>query len=186
MKHFDAEFVNTEENVVVMDYQPRLLRHARRLVAEPHPIEALLLYAAWAEHWLNGLLLTRLMKQGSTYPAARKRVRNADVPEKLGSLWGELSLPPLAGRHEGRLRALFTCRNDFVHYKWEPLQQEQTKDGDPAMRGAVNQIEETVAYCHDYALMVLSAGALDVAERIFEVQPLRQHLLDQYSLTWAM
>jgi hypothetical protein len=69
-----------------------------------------------------------------------------------------------------------------VHYKWEPLQQEQTKDGDPAMREAVGQIEDTVAYCHDYSLTVLSGGRTDVAERVFQVAPLRQHLIDQYRL----
>jgi hypothetical protein len=139
-------------------------------------------YAAWAEHWLNGLLLTRLMKQGYTYTNARARVRKADVPEKLGKLWIELSLPPLDGTHEARLRALFTCRNDFVHYKWEPIQHEQTEDGDPAMREPVKQIENTVTYCHDYSLTVLSGGAVEVAERIFQVPPLRQHLADRYRL----
>src|SRR5712691_9358388 len=53
MEHFRREFAEDANAAQAWNYQRNLLRSARRAQREPHPIEAVILYATFAEHWVN-------------------------------------------------------------------------------------------------------------------------------------
>src|SRR5262245_57618994 len=76
----------------VIDFRPRLLRLARTLANEPHPMEAVVLYATWAEHWVNAILVTTALRRGQKERAAIRLVRSG-FATKLDGHWTRLELP---------------------------------------------------------------------------------------------
>jgi hypothetical protein len=93
--HIQGEFVETDDVKEVLDFQPRLLASARQLASRPHPIEAVILYATWMEHWLNALLLTTMVRRAMTESHALQLIRQANIEAKLGGLWTLVELPAL-------------------------------------------------------------------------------------------
>lgn len=58
---------------------PHLDRLLQRAASHTHPIEAVILYATWMEHWLNAVLLTTMLRQNMTLEGALHLIRQANI-----------------------------------------------------------------------------------------------------------
>jgi hypothetical protein len=168
--HVQEHFADNEQLQVVIDYQPRLLYSARNLSRRPHPIESVILYATWTEHWVNAILLTTALKRGTSEKDAVQMVRDATFRAKLGWLWMMLGLPPIPEPHLSRVQLLADIRNEHVHYKWKG--QEPDVLYDPARERltlAVTSISDTVAALVEFELTALLGQEIALADRLFNV-----------------
>jgi hypothetical protein len=181
MGHFTREFAEDPNVALAWNYQKQLLAGARRTRAETHPVESIILYATWAEHWVNAVLLARALARGLAEEDTVRMLRDAQWPAKLGWLWRTFGLVELEAQHRGRLQHLIDTRNEYVHYKWKG--KKLVEDGmDEPLTGAIRDIEPTIAYLVDYQLKEISGPALREAAKLFGVD-LRRELRASYEPT---
>lgn len=168
--HIQTNFVDNDHLSVVIDYQPRLLHLARALAKRPHPIESVILYATWTEHWVNAILLTAALKRRLSEEHAVQMVRDAGFRAKLGWLWASLGLPNIPEPHRSRVQLLADIRNEHVHYKWKGQEPDVLYDPDrERLTLAVRSIEETVVALVDFEITRILAEDIAVADRLFGV-----------------
>jgi hypothetical protein len=166
--HVQQEFVDSEDVKEVIDFQPRLLASARLLASRPHPIEAVILYATWMEHWLNALLLTTMLKRDMTEAHALQLIRQANMEAKLGGLWALAQLPPLPEEHIKRIRFLAEVRNEHVHYKWKGQDPDVLYGPSSRLALAVSDIEQTIQDLVNFEIDLLMPE-ISIANRLFAV-----------------
>jgi hypothetical protein len=179
LEHFRKEFAEDPEVAMALNYQAQILVSARRARSENHPVEAVILYATWAEHWVNAVLIARALASGLPEDDATKMLKDAKWDAKLGWLWRTHGLADLDPYHRGRLQHLINTRNEFVHYKWKGTKLMKEDANQPSHKGAISEIEPTIAYLIDYQLKEISGPAITQAAQLFRVD-LRAHLRSSY------
>ena len=177
LDHLQKHFVDWEDVKTVFDFTKELLTGARTLApGRTHPIAAVVLYATWAEHWLNAILLTRAQKLGRTSLEADAMIRSARFPDKVGWLWNMLALPPLDGDHLKKLRTLNSTRNYYLHYRYEGGDPDKLLVGESELAAALVDIEATVKYAQTFELDEILAEEVAVASAAFSFD-VRTYLL---------
>jgi hypothetical protein len=136
----------------IVNHLDSLLSGARRAFEAGDRGQSLILYATWAEHWINGLVQTRMESLRHPYETTRSVIRDVRFEGKLTWLVAVLGLPPIPEEARRALVRLAGDRNEFVHYKWPPLQE----DGQLAIR---RKHEETIAAVESYIGMLLEYEA---------------------------
>jgi hypothetical protein len=166
--HVQREFVDSEDVKEVLDFQPRLLASARLLASRPHPIEAVILYATWMEHWLNAVLLTTMLRKRMTESHSLQLIRQSNMDAKLGGLWSLIELPALPEEHIRRIKFLAAVRNEHVHYKWEGRDPDVLYGPTSRLTLAVADMDRTVQDLVDFEIN-LFAPEIAAASRLFAV-----------------
>lgn len=169
-EHVQKNFADSEELKTVIDFQPRLLYSARSLARRPHPIEAVILYATWMEHWLNAILLTTALKQGRPEADAVQMVREIGIRGKLGWLWSMLRLPAITATDTDRIAFLAEVRNEHVHYKWKGQDPDVLFGETSRLSVAINDIEETVRSLVESECSSVIGDEIVYANRLFQVE----------------
>jgi hypothetical protein len=179
--HVQKEFVETDDVKEVLDFQRRLLASARQLALRPHPIEAVILYATWMEHWLNSLLLTTMLQRFMSEPHALQLIRQANIQTKLAGLWSLVELPPLPEMHVKRIEFLAEVRNEHVHYKWKGQDPDVLYGPMARLSLAVAEIDRTVQDLVAFEINLLKAE-IETANRLFDVDLACS--MRQWALEW--
>ncbi len=168
LEHVQASFVESGDVQAVIDFQPRLVATARSLVGLAHPIESLILYATWVEHWLNATLLTTALRRGLSEAEAIQLVRQG-VETKLASIWRLLELPTIPDDHIRKLKALAEVRNEHVHYKWKGQDPDVLFSPGARLSLALADVDDLVRSLVLFELDELLATDIAVANRLFQV-----------------
>ena len=104
-REFDDDLV-----LFVRDHTSTLLKRARNHRIEGDHYLACLLYATWAEHWLNGLISTVGERRKLRPDEAAQIIRETPLRGKLTWLLTLLGLPRMADRHRNSVIRLMDLR----------------------------------------------------------------------------
>ncbi len=180
ISHFRArhQYADAADGKIVLDYSRDLRAQARELAAAGQLVAPIILYATWVEHWLNGVLLTRLLTRKVPYEQAQGLLREASARAKYSWVWTLLDLPPLSREDLLRLQRLSDTRNQYVHHKWPFQPTEAVEKSDARLHAILEEAEPLCGRLIDYDLDHISSPALPVAERVFGIA-LRDFLRQQ-------
>ncbi|XSG76755.1 hypothetical protein ACP8Y2_07055 [Herpetosiphon llansteffanensis] len=105
-----------------LNYTNELLDEALDVVERENGLLAIILYATWCEHWINGIITSIAQRQGMTGVQIEKLFKgNRSLFLKYTKVLDNLRIPRFDESIRESLLTLAKHRNDFVHYKWEPL-----------------------------------------------------------------
>ncbi len=104
-----------------LNYTNELLDEALDTIERENGLLAIILYATWCEHWINGIITSIARRQGQSDADIKRLIRKHNLGDKYTKVLDGLNLPRFDESIREALRALAKQRNDFVHYKWEPL-----------------------------------------------------------------
>jgi hypothetical protein len=148
---------------IVSDYRSTLLRLARSFVREKrYPDEiALMFYATWFEHWINGLFESRARGCGFTRKAMVARMRWEKLKDKYQKFPASIKLPSIAAAHVKTVVRCSEIRNDFVHYKFAGSADSlrSIERNERKIRKVIAQSEKAVRYLSRYERIHLFKGA---------------------------
>ena len=158
---------NTFASPVQYDYQSDLINEARRYEGMGDFNLALMFYATWFEHWLNGMFVAREPMVALEREEIIRLIRETDLASKTGHIWQLLFGEKLPGDVVQTILKVAEARNAFVHYTWTPYLSEAEERAEKrelhnlAQRAAaavtqLSAIEDKIAF----------AGSLDRLSRI--------------------
>ncbi|MFD3162835.1 hypothetical protein [Herpetosiphon sp. NSE202] len=104
-----------------LNYTNELFDEALDAVERENGLLAIILYATWCEHWINGIITSIARRQGQSDPTIKRLIRKHNLYQKYTEVLDGLRIPRFDESIREALRTLAKHRNDFVHYKWEPL-----------------------------------------------------------------
>jgi hypothetical protein len=150
----------------VLDHTTSILERARRFREDGDYYFACLLYATWAEHWLNGLISTAGQRRKLQNDEVVQIIRDTPLRGKLTWLLGLFDLPRIADRHRNALIRLTDLRNGFVHYKWQGKNDAAMDQEDEDFKQVVTGFERTVKYLQGYTARNVFSGSLGRVRKV--------------------
>ena len=145
-----ARALTTQEIIPeVPDLRPTILSEARAYARGTDPEIAILLYATWFEHWINGLMSNR----GRHVPLSRGEsecLLFSNLEAKYLSFPAIFGFPRIAQKHLRTILEVAAARNQFVHYKYRA--HDINKDSPLKIRctHAVKRTEAVIRYLFRY------------------------------------
>src|SRR6476659_8838632 len=106
------------------DYQSELINEARRYESMGDFDLALMFYATWFEHWLNGMFVAREPMVALEREEIIRLIRETDLASKTGHIWQLLFGEKLPGDVVETILTVAEARDAFVHYKSTPYPSE--------------------------------------------------------------
>lgn len=110
----------TEFNFIV-DHKDSVLQQARAFAQESATDFALMFYATWIEHWLNGMYAWQAKRSGTSGEDLLRKLRFGSMNKKMTSDWIATFGEELDTSWVNIMLEIADHRNSFVHYKW-PVQ----------------------------------------------------------------
>lgn len=133
--------------LIVADYKGTLLEEARNYLNLNNINLAILIFGTWWEHWLNGIVESRTIKEGLEENDFKDIVRSLNNKAKSSWLLKLLKLPPLDSKHLEVIAKLIERRNQFVHYKYSDRQPSVNENLDSSFFVALESaIEYFISY----------------------------------------
>jgi hypothetical protein len=169
LEHVRREFVDSDDLKVALDFQPRLLATALDLSHRSHPIEAVILYATWCEHWLNATLISAALGRGLVEKDVKEMIRSSNAAAKLGWLWRLLGLPELPPNLRSAVDFLSEVRNEHVHYKWTSHDPDALTHENSRLTLAIAEVRSVVEGLIDFEIHDIVGTHIAVADRLFSV-----------------
>lgn len=111
----------------VIIHTDTLLDEARSYLKDQKIELAIVLYGTWWEHWLNGVIENRVIKQGLDGNDFKDIVRSLNNRAKTSWLFKLLGLPLLDVEQLKIMNSLSEKRNQFIHYKYPANEWEDDK-----------------------------------------------------------
>lgn len=147
--HLDA-IRNAGEVTWVIDHTRDLLQSARKFKRRHEHEQALLMYATWAEHWINSLIATASQRSKLSQEDLECMIRETSFRGKLTWLLRLLRLRPISQKHLSVTLRLAELRNGFVHYKWRGKSESAKAQQDTELAATIVQFEKTIRYLLRY------------------------------------
>jgi len=108
---------------MIIDHRHDLLRRARSSARTEDRYIAVVFYATYIEHHLNGII-EKLCSRRNPPVASTRILRETTLNAKCTWILELLGAPPLGNLWVKRIMELADARNSFIHYKWHPLPNE--------------------------------------------------------------
>lgn len=164
----------------VFDHRDSLLGRASSAASKGELGISLVLYTTWVEHFVNGLLLRSLERQGTSPESCKALIRELRLATKLTALWEVAQLPKLSAAHVKLIDRAVSLRNAFVHYKWPSVSEQEEKHQRSELREITTQIGSLAQVFHEIEDQALWSGRRNeiiqalhnsIVERIEEIGP---------------
>ncbi len=125
------------------DFRQDLLNRARSFKRRRNNHDAILYYATWFEHWINGVLLRglRSLDERESY----QMIRDVGLRGKFSWLLALVHEKRIPQRHVKTVLHVCDLRNEFVHHKYK-LADIDSDDEDKQLKCAQRSAEKTVRY----------------------------------------
>lgn len=118
---FIREAIDAQDEIAIqITHQERILSEAKRYQAMGDHDLAVLMYATWAEHWLNGVLIAALDRQ-EVDPSEATQILKSTLHAKTGWIWTILYGSSMPTDVRASILRVADARNTFVHYKWTSM-----------------------------------------------------------------
>jgi hypothetical protein len=149
-QEYIASLLETDFEVdVTIDHGSDLLTEARKFRDSGKPEYAIMFYATWVEHWLNGSLVSVGRRLGLE-DAEVLRLLYKPILDKAGVSWRRCFGTPFPQRARARIKRLSELRNDFVHYKWKAVPEDRgPHDEYEALLGEAEELVEELDSLYD-------------------------------------
>jgi hypothetical protein len=137
------------ENLTIT-YAQSLSTKANELYLEKEYDLSIVTYATWWEHWINGVIHSKLSAKDVTEKEFKEVIKSLNIRSKCTWFLKLLDLPQLDSGHLKTMDELVERRNQFVHYKYpsRPIDDpEGTQQKIDNMFGSIKNAEE---YFNDY------------------------------------
>ena len=95
-----------------------LLNRAEDEANSGHAEIAIMFYALWIEHTVNGNLMIGLQRKGYDSEIVNLLIREVKLQVKITVLWQIAGFPQLSDSEARLIEQISQARNSFVHYKW--------------------------------------------------------------------
>jgi hypothetical protein len=112
---------------------------------ERHEV-AILLYATFFEHRINGIIDTFVRQKGLRAQIAIDLIRRMNIQQKLTSVLELLGAPPFGKVESDRIDGIMNRRNEFAHYKWKPRHDKSSNSLVPV----ISECQKIVEAINDY------------------------------------
>jgi hypothetical protein len=145
----------------VYDHRDSLLDRASSAASEGQLEIAVVLYMTWIEHFVNGLLLLSLERQGISLESCKVLIRELRLAAKLTALWEIARLPELSATHLKLIDRAASLRNAFVHYKWPSVSKQEEDHRRDELGEIVAQIGSLAQTFHEIENQALWSGRRD-------------------------
>ena len=136
-----------EEFIMIIDHKSNILEEARSFVTNKKYELALVTYATWWEHWLNGILEVKLYKKDIKGKDFKNVVASLNNRAKTTWFLKLVDLPEMSNQHLSVMAKLAEKRNSFVHYKYPPSDSLDSKE---SLQEFFAEVESSLAYFIDY------------------------------------
>lgn len=160
------EYLPSREALIV-DHRWELEKQAALLSDAEEPIAALVLYATWLEHWLNGVLARQARRFGMTDEDRKQMLRDVSMRAKLGWVFRLFQLPALDAEIVKDFFDVTETRNGYVHYKWSFKELGDEKEEKTRLRRIVAKMPSMLSMLRDYEQRTFYTKAYDVAQQVF-------------------
>ena len=126
------------------DFKGDLLSTARRLKRAKQDNEAVLYYATWFKHWINGVLLRK--GQALAERESCQMLRDVNLRGKFTWLLALVHGKRIPQTHVKATMQIGELRNEFIHYKYRMLDVDQTDERKPKLLDALRSAENAIRY----------------------------------------
>jgi hypothetical protein len=127
---------------MIIDHRSTLLSYADREVRDGNGEVAVVFYALWIEHTVNGCLIRGLERKGYGPEVINPLIRELNLRTKITALWNIAGFPPLADENIRTIDQIAQARNGFVHYKYPGYAE--------SIRGSMNEgLKRAIERSHD-------------------------------------
>lgn len=139
------------------DFRPDLLKQARTLKRRNQLNEASLYYATWFEHWINSFYDRKANALDEN--EFRQMIRDVNLRGKFTWLMTLVVGRRIPDRHLRAVVRVSDLRNEFVHYKFKPVDVEKSEDEFEQLRQAHKAAEMAVRYLQEFETRHFYKGA---------------------------
>ncbi|MEW9872569.1 hypothetical protein [Arthrobacter sp. HS15c] len=106
------------EFYLIVDHKDSVLEQAKEFAEAGKADFAIMFYAMWIEHWLNGMYVWKSTSRGAPQEEVVGQLRNSSMKQKLTSKWNTAFGDELPANWVHLMLDIAGHRNDYVHYKW--------------------------------------------------------------------
>jgi hypothetical protein len=123
----------------VLNHKSSVLKEARHFAQEAKGEFAIMFYATWIEHWLNGMYVWKLERLGKPGEYILERLQRRSIKQKVTTEWTSAFGENFDSAWKKSILEIAAHRNAFVHYKW------QVEDDDDAFSESKAKVQELLA-----------------------------------------
>lgn len=153
MKYIDStvipKLLQKGQFLWAIDHRCTLLNEARSYFSYGAFELALLLYATWIEHFMNGIVESGARRKRVASREIPELIRNTSLSSKMSWLLHLLGLTPIASPKRHYIEQIMHSRNSFVHYKWK-FENIDDDSHDTQLERLLEPIEGLVTYLKAY------------------------------------
>jgi hypothetical protein len=139
------------------DFRPGLLKQARSLKRRNQLNEASLYYGTWFEHWINSFFDRKAHRLDES--EFRQMIRDVNLRGKFTWLLALVVGWRIPEKHLRAVIRVCDLRNEFVHYKWKPVDFDKSEDELEQLRQAHRAAESAIRYLQEFETRHLFKGA---------------------------
>ena len=141
---------------LVTDHRDSLLKKAECFLKTNDLELAIVLYALFFEHAINGIIVRVLEKNKIANKTKNEILRSASLKAKLTWVLELLNLPKFNEKHVKFILKIAEERNAFVHYKFNAYHADH--DNEEPLKTILNDVKKTIRYTKNYETKITYKG----------------------------
>lgn len=162
-EHSESESIN-----FISDHTTSILKEARELVLRGQYEIAIILYATWLEHWINGLIISLISRRNMSEETKIQIVRDTNFRSKFTWLLELLDAPVIEETYFKAVLRASELRNGYVHYKWCPWPDGDSKSLETELKTAIDNLEPAIEYLLNYEKETLFGDTEEIVRKYIE------------------
>jgi len=157
---FDKIFkaLKNHEISFIVDHTDSIIQQAKSFADRGDFDLSILMFATYFEHSLNAIIAHDLQIKDISNKSKNELIRSVNIAGKCGWLLEVLDLPNLNLRHKKTIIDLSSKRNAYVHYKWNP-EQEDTGIEQKKKKELIESAIKAVKYMKYYTSKIRFKGS---------------------------
>jgi hypothetical protein len=129
----------------ILDHRSTLLGYANREASDGRSDVAVVFYALWIEHTVNGCLIRGLERKGYGPEVINPLIRELSLRTKITALWSVAGFPPLTDENVRTIDQVAQFRNSFVHYKYPGYAESMHESMNEQLRRATERAQNLIS-----------------------------------------
>jgi hypothetical protein len=148
---------------LVTDHRDSLLQKAEMFLKTNDLELAIVLYAMFFEHAINGVIVRTLEKKKIINKTKNEILRSASLKAKLTWVLELLNLPKFNEKHAKFILNIAEERNAFVHYKFNAYHAD--KNIEEPLQTLLNDVKKSIRYIKNYDTKVIYKGKKSIVKK---------------------
>jgi len=157
IEYFISEDIREGFLKLVIDHRDDLLEEAKRYEKKGSQEYALLFYALFFEHSINGIISMAAKRKRLSDKSAKQLIRSANISSKFTWVLELLGLPPFNEKHLKCVMRTSDMRNAFVHYKFVGVRFDD-ENNEEGVTAHLSKVGKSATYMKKYESRFLYGG----------------------------